>query len=330
MVRRYITGQSNTGKTSLLREMIVSDPSSTILVIDTSGALTKSVPHDLLFDPTITRWNPFDEPVDRNLAPNLFSDTIVDLHGRSSSDLPLWLINLSLNCKFLASAFIDGKRKMTQIPTFLLDASFRTNDLFNIMDMNTRQYWDHFNAMSDRDRTNQVASTFSTFSAPLLDARVRALFDTSDTKISLAEIEGKTTMVHLPITQYGSDTVKFIGSLVLAYANHLSQPCSIYVDDCDLFAKDTLIEILTRGRGSLSVAHQYIDQVHPTLFAALLGNCEERYSFRMSSLDAAVLDPGRHRDTSGKWLYQLPSFEYRQLPYEHGKSPVGVTVPLEK
>lgn len=324
----HIIGQSGTGKTALLRELITAETRPGLCVFDTSGMLSDTVRYDVLFDPETTRWNPFDEPVDRDLAPNLFANTIVDLLGHSGRDRPLWIVNLALNCRFLASAFIDGKRDLTEIPAFLFEQAER--DKLNILDPGTRQYWHQYDTLPPRERTAQTASTYNLFSQLLLDSRVRRLFHTSRTKLSLAALGERRLLVRLPIDRYGADAVSFIGSLVLAYVLHFApRGYAVYLDDCDLFAPGVVRGAFTRGRADLTLAHQYFAQLSPELQSALLGNAEKRSIFRVSKADAEHLAKDLPPMSAKKSLDELPRYSYRQIPYSL-LAPDGLTIPLEK
>ncbi|GIT90185.1 hypothetical protein JANAI62_03320 [Jannaschia pagri] len=307
--------------------MIEQDAARGFCVFDTSGQLTPLIEHDLLLDPGSTRWSPFAEPVDRNLAPNLFANTIVDLLGHSGQDRPLWIVNLGLNCRFLASAFIDARWKLTQVPDFLLDATVRAQ--MNVADHGTRRYWAYFEAMSARERTSHIASTYSMFATLLLDDRISALFQTRGGKFSLADISKQRLVVRLPVREFGQEAVAFIGSLMLAYINVLAEnDFAVYVDDCDLFANGILLEMATRGRFRLCLAHQYLDQLNPKLLAAILGNPAERYIFRVSSKDANILSCDLPPNDSKVSLDQLGMHRYRTIPFDR-YSPDGRTFPLE-
>lgn len=331
MAHRYIIGQAKTGKTSLLKQLIEEDGHRGICVIDTRGDLT--IPHDILFDPATTRWNPLAEPIDRNIAPQLFARTIEDVvREKGSDDKPLWVMNMSMNLKFLASALIDNRRNLTDIPQFLFEKKSREQFIFS--DPLTDQYWSFYNAMSAREQTGHVTSTFNLFATLLMDERVRQLFSVNKIKfehgksgLSLRASHGKTLLVRLPVSKYGRETVSIIGSLVLSYLNHLVPDCAIYIEDCELFAKGTLIELLSGGSSSLTLSHQYIGQLDPTLFAAIQGNANEHFIFRVSRADSQLLAGKLPPMSTVAELDKLLNYRYRRLPYD--KSPIGVTVPRE-
>ncbi|MEL6118412.1 MAG: hypothetical protein AAFN44_15120 [Pseudomonadota bacterium] len=78
-LNRHIIGQSGVGKTSLLVQLLTQDTHHGICVFDTKGDL--HIPHDVLFDPTVTRWNPLAESIDPDLAPNFFAETVKDAYA---------------------------------------------------------------------------------------------------------------------------------------------------------------------------------------------------------------------------------------------------------
>lgn len=321
MAHRHIIGQSGVGKTSLLKQLIEEDTSQGICIFDTDGTL--DIPHDVLFTPTITRWNPLTEPIDKNLAPNFFAETVKDAYGYDDLTTPV----MSMYLAFLAAALIENRYNLTDAPQFLTDAKFRRdchyqNDL-------VRHFWDTYDTLPDRDKRNEVASTLNKFLSLLLDGRVDQMFDLNAPSFSLADMKDKVMLVRLPVRQYGKQTVSLLGSLVLAYlVSLIEDDYSIYLEDADLFAKGTIKDILTKGQVSLTLSNQYVDQLDRSVFAAILGNCSERYVFRVSQQDAEVLardlPPMSHKPK----LDRLADFTYRRLPYD--KSPDGVTIPLER
>lgn len=323
-MHRFIIGQSQTGKSSLLSEFISRDNSSTKIIFDTDGTLP--VQYDLLFTPTVTRWNLFDEPVDPNLTPHLFSSVVLDVLGRTQSERPLWITNLSVVLSFVASAFVAGKRNLTQVPTFLTDPQFRSE--INLADKRTREFWERFDTLKSVEQNNLISVAYSLFACLFLDKRLHRLFDTSETKLSLTDFKDKTVLIQLPVYLYGRENVSLVASLVLAYLSQLTPSCSLYLENVDLFAKGTVIDLLSSSNVSLTLTAQYIDQLHPSVFSAIQGNCGEKFVFRVTEQDAQILKTKMPPMSPKTELEKLANFTYRQFPYR--ENPDGVTIPLEK
>ncbi len=309
------------GKTSLLKELLSTDTAAGICVFDTKGNL--NIPHDVLFEPVSTKWNPLAEPINPDLAPNFFAQTVKDAYGYDDLTTPV----MSMYLAFLAAALIENRFNLADAPQFLTDKSFRdkchyTNDLVD-------QFWTTFETLSDRDRRQEIASTLNKFLTLLLDSRVNRMLSVNRARFSLVHVKDKVMLVRLPISEYGKETVSLIGSLVLSYLYQLiDHDYSIYVEDADLFARGTLMEVLSKGQLDLTLSNQYTDQLDPALFAAIQGNCKERYVFRVSQKDADILSRDLPPMSSKPRLDELSNFTYRLFPYD--KSPDLVTVPLER
>jgi len=321
MAHRHIIGQAGVGKTALLVQLLQEDTHSGICVFDTKGDL--DIPHDVLFDPTVTRWNPLAEPIDPNLAPNFFAEVIKDAYGYDDLTTPV----MSMYLSFLAAALIENGFNLTDAPRFLTDPKFRESCQFK-SDL-VQQFWATYDALPTRDQRFETASTLNKFLTLLLDGRVDRLFNHNAPAFSLANMADKTMLVRLPVARYGKQTTSLLASLVLAYLVKLvPDNFSVYLEDADLFAKGTLLGVLNTGGKQVTLSHQYIDQLHPTLFAAMLGNCSERFVFRVSKQDAEILKQDLPPMSSKTSLDRLRNFSYRKLPFEKLDTD-QFTIPLE-
>ncbi|WP_146186162.1 hypothetical protein [Pontivivens insulae] len=306
----------------MLFELFQRDTTPGRLVIDTKGDL--EIDHDFLFDPKVTRWNPLAEPIAAELAPGFFAQAIKDAFGYDDMTTPV----MSMYLTFTAAALIDNGFNLTDAPKLLTDAGFR--DRLQYKTPLVQQFWQSFEAMGERDRRGETASTLNKFIGLLLDGRVHRLLSVNRKGLRLSALADKTTLVRLPISEYGTDTVALIGSLLLSYlAQIIDAPFSIYVEDANLFARGTLIKMLTTGSISLTLSHQYLDQFDPKLLSAMMGNCSARFVFRVSQQDAADLSQFLAPMSSKARLDELTSFRYRSIPQDR-MAPDGVTVPREK
>jgi hypothetical protein len=324
---RHIIGQPATGKTALLFELFQADTSPGRLVIDTKGDL--EIDHDFLFDPSVTRWNPLAEPIDPDLAPSFFAQAIKEAFGYDDIATPV----MSMYLSFSAAVLIDNGFNLTDAPRLLIDPEFRTQCAHN--NPLVRQFWDTFEKLTEREQRGEVASTLNKFIGLLLDGRARRLFGVNRSGLSLGDLADKTMLVRLPVSEYGTDTVTLIGSLLLTYvAQIITTPYSIYIEDAHLFAQGTLIKILSGSIHSLTLSHQYLDQLSKTandhrLVSAIMGNCAERFIFRVSQADGKILAKDLPPMSSKQFLDELPPYTYRPIPYIKSM-PDGRTFPLEK
>ena len=318
---RHLIGQGGVGKTSLLVQLLSQDTHQGICIFDTKGDL--DIPHDVLIDPTATRWNPLTEPLNAALAPNFFAEVVKDAYGYDDLTTPV----MSMYLSFLAAALIENRFNLTDAPRFLTDPMFRAKCQYQ--SKLVQQFWDTFDALPTRDQRHETASTLNKFLTLLLDTRVDRLFRHNTPAFSLADMHSQTLLVRLPVAQFGKQTTSLLASMVLAYLVKLvPDNYSIYLEDADLFAKGTLLGVLNAGNKQVTLSHQYIEQLHPTLFAAVLGNCAERFVFRVSKRDAEILSQDLPPMSPKASLDRLPNFSYRKLPFEKFDTD-QITIPLE-
>lgn len=302
-------------------ELFQADNSPGCLVIDTKGDL--AIEHDFRFDPTVTRWNPLAEPINPDLAPSFFATAIKEAFGYDDVATPV----MSMYLSFSAAVLIENGFNLTDAPKLLIDPEFRARCRYS--NPLVRQFWETFEDLSQRDQRGEVASTLNKFIGLLLDGRAHRLFSVNKSGARFGDLKDKTTLVRLPVQQYGIDTVSLIGSLVLSYiAQLIDTPFSLYVEDADLFARGPLLRMLTRGSISLTLSHQYLDQLDPKLQAAVMGNCAERFMFRVSQQDALVLAKDLPPMSSRRSLDELQNYSYRTVPYDPAR-PDEITFPLE-
>lgn len=327
MAHQYIIGQSGVGKTSLVRELIERDPNRGICVVDTTGDLAKHLPDHFLFDPASTRWNPFSERIQPEIAPTFFAQTVKDAYGYDDMATPV----MSMYLSFLAAAIIENRRNLTNAPDFLTDRAFR--DTYRYSNPLVQTFWDNFEELNNKDKRNETASTLNKLITVLLDPRVHRLFSVNKS-FSLMDVSDQLLVVQLPLSRYSQDSVSLIGSLVLSYLYQLlaqqPKPYSIYVENAQLFAPAMLRRMLNESsQVSLTLSHQYIEQLDSTLFAAIRGNCARQYIFRVSKADTEILSPDFPAMSSKAALDCLRNHSYRVVPYDR-YSPDGITTRLKQ
>ena len=120
----------------------------------------------------------------------------------------------------------------------------------------------------------------------------------------------------------GETTSSFLGALVLtgiylaamrraSIPEHERQPFHLYLDEFHSFATSALVPILSESRKyklSLTVAHQFLDQLQPDVRSAVFGNVGTLIAFRVGSHDAPLLTEHLD-DTPPHQLTELPNGE---------------------
>ncbi|MEL6644083.1 MAG: hypothetical protein AAFQ79_09120 [Pseudomonadota bacterium] len=331
MAHRLLIGSYSTGKTSLLVELMGESIARGhgVCFIEAHGILLPGT----VFDPETTRWNPLREPIEPALAASLFQETTKsawDYAGMTTPVMDMFLL-------FSAATLIENGHNLTDIIKLLSDREYRSK--LTHSDELVRQFWTDFEVLNDTQQRHEVSSTINKFYSLLIDPRVRHMLSVNKKGICLSDfLADQVLHVRLPVRSYGRAKVKLIGSLIISYLTQLllerndPRPYDLYIDDCHLYAHDTVHNALvstSRYGLATTVAFQHKRQLSTDLFEALMGNTERQYVFRVSRDDAEVLSaqlPANHSKVS---LDRLSNHSYRELPFNK-LAPDGVTIPLEK
>lgn len=332
MAHRLLIGAHSTGKTSLLVEMLRESVARGhgVCFFEAHGITLPGTP--TIFDPEMTRWNPLKEPIEPALAATLFQETTKSAWGYAGMTTP----TMDMFLLFSAAALIENGHNLSDILRLLSDKQYRSQLQFT--DPVTKQFWAGFEVLTPKEQRQEVSSTINKFYTLLSDPRIRRMLAVNKKGICLSNfLEDQVLHVRLPVRLYGKAKVKLIGSLILSYLTQLilerndPRPYDIFIDDAHLYAHDTVHNTLvSTARYGLSsiVAHQHIAQLDSDLFAALMGNCEQRYIFRVSREDARVLETDMPSNHSKVALEQLRKHSYRVIPFDKYASD-GITLPLE-
>ena len=188
---------------------------------------------------------------------------------------------------------------------YLLTSSrYRKEALPYVTDGVIRDFWktDFEIHMPEREQRQRTLSTLNKIGALISDPRVRNVIGQPVSTLRLSTIleQNQILLVKLPQGKLGIQKASLVGALLMGQL-HLAglarcsvKPFHIYADEAHHFGTRSLEEMLSgiRKRGiSLTLAHQYIEQLSPTLKAALLGTAGTLVAFRLGARDALELQP---------------------------------------
>ena len=335
---------SGTGKTTILKDQMLSDiaQGDGVLFIDPHGHDTDDVlgriPRHrvkdvLLFDPSDYEhpiaWNPLAD-VPGPLVPYVAStivDTFKDAWGYGTMITPTldqYLYNTT-------AALIEVGEPLIGIKYMLTSDKYRRRVLKRVCDPVVYDFWTNdFEDMTDRERRDTTRSTLNKIGALISDARIRHVIGQSRTAFSVPEIidQRRVFFARLPQGRLGIQKTRLLGSLLLtqfhqaALARSTDSPFHIYLDELHHWQGQTLIEMMSGIRKfnvSLTVAHQYLDQLAPTVLAAVHGNTARKIIFRVSRSDGDRLNDLTRDNQMLFELHAMPAFHYRLI------TPEGIT-----
>lgn len=342
---QYVVGAAGSGKSSLLKQHIVADMNAghAVCFIDPHGYdiddLLQYVPRHrlkdtVLFDPTdpthYITWNPLAEVDNHPLMATSLSDTIKDAWGYHGQTTPV----MDMYLYFTVLSLIENDLSFFDSLAVLTDKDYRSGLSFSpVLDT----FWTNFSTMTPKEQRDSTASTLNKLFVLFGDQRLQRLLSTRKGQFTMSDtVKDKILFVRLPQGQLGLSKVSLIGSVLLSQI-HLAclrrdptVPFNLYIDEVHHFSPSTLSEMLSGLRKfnvSLTVAHQYIEQLERSFFAALMGNAAQRHIFTVSPEDADRFQERLGRYGSHFNLDELEPHQYRTFPWHQSRTD-SLTVPL--
>ena len=313
----YVIGKTGTGKSTLLANMAINDLKNDegLCVIDPHGDLVdiilNYIPSHRIND--VVYFNPSDP--ERTVQINLFEGENVEhreliasgiisvfykLYGYSWGPRLEYILRNAL----LTLLKADNSR-LSDILDLLTNNKFREKMIERLDDPILKNFWvDEYNKLSDRQRTDQIASILNKVGQFVSSPLVRNVVNARTSSFSIEELmnNGKILLANLSQGRLGEDNATLLGSMLitkiqLAAMGRVSMPEEerrdffLYVDEFQNFATTSFIKILSEARKyrlNLTLANQYIAQIPEEVQKAIFGNCGSMASFVMGADDAAV------------------------------------------
>ena len=314
----WVIGKSGVGKSTSLLRWASGDieKGSGVAFFDTDGKIAeklltlipKSRFDDVIwFDPSDfpISINPFDTvPQERKgyVAASLV-DTFKSVWGYTGFATP----TLDMFLYNSARAMLDHPDGTLFAMKFLItNQKYRKRVLSYLSDEIIREFWKvDFNAMPEREQREKTLSTLNKLNAMNADPYLRPLIASPETKLDFSDIitSRKILIISAPQSKLGLEKSSLIGSillnqLLLGIADSTcrvnSKNYHIYIDNCDRFAHDPILELLlsaSRSGVSLTLANRYLGQLNPKLKSALIGSIGTIVSFQLGATDADTLEP---------------------------------------
>lgn len=317
----YIIGKTGSGKSTLLRLLAIQDIQAGrgLCFIDPHGgeaeALIDFIPKNRGRD--FVYFNPADlqypvalnllERVPRDERPLVASEVVSIFRSLWDDSWGPRLEYILYNC---IAALLDYRNGATLlgVPRMLADDAYRRRIVGAIEDPKVRSFWlDEFASYDERFRVQAVApiqnKVGQLLSAPVtrnilgqVKSTIRPRFLMDNRKIIIAR---------LPVGLLGESVCNLLGSVLvssfqLAALARASRPAAdfpefqLFVDEMQRFTTRSFTSILSearKGRLSLTLAHQYTEQIRNDVLAAVLGNVGTLIAFRIGAHDAQVLSP---------------------------------------
>jgi type IV secretory pathway TraG/TraD family ATPase VirD4 len=314
LMHTYIIGKTGTGKSTLLRTMLLQDIAAGrgICLLDPHGDLVQSVlkavpdnrQEDILYldvtDPKLSiRYNPFKRvSVEKR---SLVASGIMDVFKKLWADA--WGIKLEHILRYAILTLLDQPQAtIADIPKLLLDKNFRKAALPAITNENVRAFWaKEFGNYTKYDLLPVLNKVGGMLAHPAIK---RVLIDNPN-ELSLRKVmdEKKILLVNLSKGYVGEDVAHILGALLISSISSAAfsrvdieeeqrVPYMVYMDEFHNFTTLSLTGMfseLRKFKVGMILAHQYMHQLEDDIKHAILGNIGTIICFRVGTEDAQYL-----------------------------------------
>ncbi len=314
----YAVGKSGSGKSKMLELLIQEDIKNGegVAVLDPHGDLVDNVlrfiPKErikdvVLLNPADTEFpiafNPL-EKVDEAYKMQLtvgFLDIFKKLFGGN------WSYRLEHVLRYTTLALLDSPNTtVLSILKMLTDKNYRQTIVSRIQDSVVKSFWvSEFAAWSEKFDAEAITPLLNKVGQFVATNMIRNMVGQPITHFNIRDIMDNKKILLMKVSKglLGEENASLVGSMIITklYQAAMSRADTpedqrtdfyFYVDEFQNFATDTFTEILSEARKyrlNLTIAHQYMGQLSPTVRKTVFGNVGSMISFRVGAEDAAIL-----------------------------------------
>lgn len=314
----YVIGKTGTGKSTLLKNMLVSDirQGDGLALIDPHGDLADNilsyVPEErmedvIYFNPSDTKYpiafNPLEET--RSEQRYLVASGLISIFKKIWPDYWGPRLEHILRYSLLTLLEYPGST-LLDLPRLLTDVTFREAVLKSVKDQHVRDFWLlQSGKSSGASKAEAVSPILNKTGQIIASPYIRYILGQSKSAFDLRSVmdKGLILIVNLSKGRIGEDTSSFLGAMIVSSIMHTAasradipesqrRPFHLYVDEVQNFLTLAFTDILSESRKyglDLVLAHQYIAQLDEKVKSAIFGNVGTIISFRAGAEDAPFL-----------------------------------------
>lgn len=339
----YVVGKTGTGKSTLLRNMILQDieAGEGVGIIDPHGDLALElldhVPPRRSRD--VVYFNPADQ--DRPIGLDLLRAVPEERRHLVASGLVsafknVWSDSWGPRLEYILYACIAALASVENATLLgaqrmLTDEHYRWWVLRQVDDPMARSFWeDEFAGYDKRFLSEAVAPLQNKIGQLVMSRLIRNIVGQVASRIDLRYImdHRRIFIANLSKGNLGEDKSNLLGSMLVTAFQLAAMGRSdvatgertdwfLYVDEFQSFATDAFASILSEARKyrlSLTLSHQYTRQLRDPIRHAVFGNVGTMISYRVSDADARVLHREFGGSDSARAFTDLANFEARVRP----------------
>jgi hypothetical protein len=357
----WVIGPNGTGKSTLLlnlidqdlragRPVVVIEPKD--LIRDLLSRIPEHRQDDVVLldctDDTPVGINPL---IRHGRRPELVADGLLaTFHALYGDGLGPRSTDILANCLNVLARRDDAS--LVMLPLLLTNPGFRrslTQQVIRTDPIAAGPFWNWFEGLSG-DARSQVIAPLQNKLRPVLKPALRAVLAQRNPRFNIRQVltDNKVLLVPLQKGVIGPDGAELLGALVIAElwlairertALPVNQrtPVMVYLDEVQSYLKlptdlsDALATSRSLGAG-WHLAHQYRDQLSPSMRAAFEANARSRICFQLNASDARAMASGQNV-IAAEDFSALPAFHiYAALLRRNSLQPwaSGTTLPAPK
>lgn len=336
----YIIGQTGTGKTSLLREMIRQDIENGegVGVIDPHGELIDftlaNVPKTRVED--VVLFEPFDLdwPVGLNMLEHETAEqkdfAIQEMISIFHKLFPPEIIgpmfeHYMRNALLAIMADKKNPGTLVEIPRMFTDERFMESKLEKVVDPMVRNFWlKEWKQITGATKSDMLGYVVSKVGRFIENEMMRNIIGQPYSGFNLGDIMNKSKifLANLSKGLTGDVNSSLLGLILVSklqmaamrragMSEQERKDFYLYIDEFQNFTTDSIAVILSEARKyklNLILAHQYIPQLTDEIRSAVLGNTGTIAAFRVGADDAEFLEKQFEPEFSRFDLMNLDNF----------------------
>ncbi len=323
----YIIGQTGTGKTTLMKNMIVQDiqRGDGVCMIDPHGTdiedVLGAVPPEraddvIYFDPSnldhVVGLNmleyDYSKPEQKTFVVNELFSIFQKLYGANPESMGPMFEQYFRNATMLVMEDPDSGNTLMDIGRVLSDAAYRRQKLAKATNPVVIQFWKEIagKAGGDAALENIVPYIVSKFDVFTANDYMRPIIGQQHSAFDFRQVmdQKKILLVNLSKGRLGEINANLIGmiivgKLLMAALSRVDDPTKsfppfyLHMDEFQNISTNSISAILSEARKyklGLTMAHQFIAQLQPDIKDAVFGNVGSMAAFRVGPEDAQYLE----------------------------------------
>lgn len=315
----YMVGKSGVGKSKLLELLVRQDIAygHGLCFIDPHGdvieEILKFIPEEriddvILIDPSNTEWPISFNPLQKVLPELRHQMTQGLIEVMKKQFGANWTPRLEHVFRFTTLALLDyPEATLRGMISMLTDRPYRQKVIEYITDDMVKRFFAvEFADWSEKFDTDAIIPLVNKLGQFLSMPALRDIFAQKENKIDFEEImnKKKILLINLSKGKIGEENSSFFGSMFITKIKQAGMARAelpeekrvdfyLYIDEFQNLVTDSFVNLFSEARKygiNLTVAHQYIAQLLPEVFATVLGNVANLIIFRVGGDDAVKLE----------------------------------------